>query len=212
MENPGEDLAAEWLLGLPAVSLDPSTRTVELADGRTLNADAVVIATGSKARRLVGRPAGVHTIRSVDDAVALRADLRPGAEVAVVGAGFIGAEIASTLHGRGHPVTVIEAAPVPLASEPPEALLSLALPPSVVPCWAKAGAAASISVTDNGPGVAAKDRERIFEPFEQAAPRGEGAGLGLAISRRLARSMGGDISLDSTPGKGARFTLTLPPR
>jgi signal transduction histidine kinase len=75
---------------------------------------------------------------------------------------------------------------------------------------AEAGSQASVSVTDQGPGVAAKDGERIFERFEQAQPQGEGAGLGLAISRRLARSMGGDISLDSTPGKGARFTLSLP--
>ena len=54
------------------------------------------------------------------------------------------------------------------------------------------------------------DRERIFEPFEQAAPVGKGAGLGLAIARRLARQMGGDILLDSKPGKGAKFTLQLP--
>ncbi len=115
LENPGEDLAAEWLLGVPAVSLDTASRTVALADGRAVSADAVVIATGSRARRLAAAPAGVHTVRVLDDAAALRADLQPGAAVAVVGAGFIGAEIASTLHRRGHPVTVIEAAPVPLA-------------------------------------------------------------------------------------------------
>lgn len=72
------------------------------------------------------------------------------------------------------------------------------------------GDAASVTVSDQGPGVAEADRERIFERFEQAEPRGEGAGLGLAISRRLARSMGGDIRLDSAAGEGARFTLTLP--
>src|SRR4051812_12635286 len=115
LENPGEDLAAEWLLGVPAVSLDTVTRTVGLADGRTVSAEAVVIATGSHARRGAGGPAGGHPGRSLEDAAALRADLQPGAAVAVVGAGFIGAEIASTLHGRGHPVTVIEAAPVPLS-------------------------------------------------------------------------------------------------
>ena len=98
------------------MSLDPASRTVGLADGRAVTAEAVVIATGSRARRLAGAPAGVHTVRSLDDAAALRADLEPGMAVAVVGAGFIGAEIASTLHGRGHPVTVIEAAPVPLAA------------------------------------------------------------------------------------------------
>lgn len=69
---------------------------------------------------------------------------------------------------------------------------------------------ASITVTDEGPGVKATDQQRIFERFERAHTREEGAGLGLAISRRLARSMGGDVTLDSTPGEGARFTLTLP--
>jgi signal transduction histidine kinase len=83
---------------------------------------------------------------------------------------------------------------------------------SVVRIEAEAGANASISVTDNGPGVATEDQKRIFERFEQVSSQGAGAGLGLTISRRLARSMGGDISLTSTPGAGARFTLTLPPR
>ncbi|WP_205480714.1 sensor histidine kinase [Sphingomonas arenae] len=69
---------------------------------------------------------------------------------------------------------------------------------------------AHVTVSDEGPGVADADRERIFEKFEQAEPRGEGAGLGLAISRRLARSLGGDIRLDSREGEGARFTLALP--
>jgi len=69
---------------------------------------------------------------------------------------------------------------------------------------------ASVSVSDEGPGVADADRQRIFERFERAQARGEGTGLGLAISRRLARSMGGDVTLDSAPGEGARFTLTLP--
>lgn len=69
---------------------------------------------------------------------------------------------------------------------------------------------ASVSVADDGPGVDSADQQRIFERFERAQSRGEGTGLGLAISRRLARSMGGDVTLDSAPGEGARFTLTLP--
>lgn len=69
---------------------------------------------------------------------------------------------------------------------------------------------ASVSVQDEGPGVPAADQERIFERFERAHSGEAGTGLGLAISRRLARSMGGDVTLDSTPGEGARFTLTLP--
>jgi signal transduction histidine kinase len=69
---------------------------------------------------------------------------------------------------------------------------------------------ASVSVCDEGPGVAPADQQRIFERFERAHERDGGTGLGLAISRRLARSMGGDVTLDSAPGQGARFTLTLP--
>ncbi len=69
---------------------------------------------------------------------------------------------------------------------------------------------ASVSVADEGAGVDADDRERIFERFERAQSKGDGTGLGLAISRRLARSMGGDVTLDSAPREGARFTLTLP--
>jgi signal transduction histidine kinase len=69
---------------------------------------------------------------------------------------------------------------------------------------------ASVSVADEGTGVDASDQERIFDRFERAQSKGDGTGLGLAISRRLARSMGGDVTLDSAPGEGARFTLTLP--
>ena len=68
---------------------------------------------------------------------------------------------------------------------------------------------ASATISDEGPGIAPTDQERIFERFEQAEPGG-GAGLGLAIARRLARSMGGDITLVSVPGEGARFTLSVP--
>jgi signal transduction histidine kinase len=74
----------------------------------------------------------------------------------------------------------------------------------------KAGGAASVIVGDEGTGIAAGDEQRIFERFERAQSKEAGTGLGLAISRRLARSMGGDVTLESAPGEGARFTLTLP--
>lgn len=69
---------------------------------------------------------------------------------------------------------------------------------------------ASVTISDEGPGIPAGDEHRIFERFERAHTKEGGTGLGLAISRRLARSMGGDVTLDSAPGEGARFTLTLP--
>lgn len=69
---------------------------------------------------------------------------------------------------------------------------------------------ASITVSDRGKGIAQVDQQRIFERFERAEEEGTGIGLGLAIARRLARSMQGDITLVSAPGEGAAFTLSLP--
>ena len=115
LEMPGEDLQADWRLGTRALALDAAARSVILDDGTRLSADAVVIATGAAARRLPDRLAGLHTLRTLDDAVALRRDLQPGSRLAVIGAGFIGAEIASTASGLGLDVTVVEAAPAPLA-------------------------------------------------------------------------------------------------
>ena len=63
------------------------------------------------------------------------------------------------------------------------------------------------TVADEGPGIAEADQQRIFERYERVGDAPGGIGLGLAISRRLARSMGGDIELQSAPGEGARFTL-----
>ncbi len=66
-------------------------------------------------------------------------------------------------------------------------------------------------VADQGGGIAAEDHERIFERFERLGlAGGEGSGLGLYISRKLARAMGGDVTVDSAMGQGARFTLDLP--
>jgi signal transduction histidine kinase len=76
--------------------------------------------------------------------------------------------------------------------------------------FSRTAGTASVTISDNGPGIASEDQQRIFERFERAHSKENGTGLGLAISRRLARSMGGDVTLDSAPGEGARFTLTLP--
>ena len=73
----------------------------------------------------------------------------------------------------------------------------------------KSAATGEVSIADQGKGIDKADQERIFEKFERLE-NGGGAGLGLAIARRLARSMGGEVSLVSAPGEGARFTLSLP--
>ena len=70
---------------------------------------------------------------------------------------------------------------------------------------------AVLIVADQGKGIAIGDQARIFDKFERVDPAEPGgSGLGLYISRRLARAMGGDIVVDSAPGQGARFVLTLP--
>jgi NADPH-dependent 2,4-dienoyl-CoA reductase/sulfur reductase-like enzyme len=116
LEDEDDDLQADWLLGATATGLDIASGAVELADGTRVQADGFVIATGSRARCWPGceTMAGVHVIRTIDDAVALRADLRPGAALVVIGAGFIGGEVASTARKLGMSVTVVEAAPTPL--------------------------------------------------------------------------------------------------
>ncbi|WP_187107767.1 sensor histidine kinase [Sphingomonas xanthus] len=68
----------------------------------------------------------------------------------------------------------------------------------------------AVTIADEGPGIDPVDQQRIFERYERVGTSSEGIGLGLAISRRLARSMNGDIRLKSAPGEGARFTLVLP--
>jgi 3-phenylpropionate/trans-cinnamate dioxygenase ferredoxin reductase component len=107
----------ELLLGRRAAGLDVARRLVRLEHGDELAYDELIVATGSRARRLpglVGRP-NVHTLRTLADARALRAELLPGARLAIVGAGFIGQEVAATARRLGVEVTLIEAAPVPLA-------------------------------------------------------------------------------------------------
>ncbi|WP_073260103.1 NAD(P)/FAD-dependent oxidoreductase [Cryptosporangium aurantiacum] len=110
-----DDLGVDLRLGAPATSLDPDARTVTVG-GEALGYRAAVIATGSTPVPLPGAPAlrGVHTLRTLDDARAIRDALHAGARIVVVGAGFIGSEIASAARRYGNPVTVVEAAPVPL--------------------------------------------------------------------------------------------------
>lgn len=117
LEHDDEDLAAEWLLGTRAVGLSGPDRSVRLADGREVRADGVIVATGAAARTLAGTDglAGVHTLRTLDDARALRAELALGGRLVVIGGGFIGAEVASTAYALGLDVTVVEAAPTALA-------------------------------------------------------------------------------------------------
>jgi signal transduction histidine kinase len=82
--------------------------------------------------------------------------------------------------------------------------------------WIRAerdGNFAAVVVADQGKGIALADQARIFEKFERIdVTEPGGSGLGLYIARRLARAMGGDVTVDSAPGQGARFVFTLPYR
>jgi NADPH-dependent 2,4-dienoyl-CoA reductase/sulfur reductase-like enzyme len=114
-------LGVEWRLGRRATGLaldtDGGGGELVLDEGPPLGFDGLVIACGASPRPLpgAGRLDGVHLLRTLDDCLALRAalDERP-ARVLVIGAGFIGAEVAATARERGHEVTVVEAAEAPL--------------------------------------------------------------------------------------------------
>jgi 3-phenylpropionate/trans-cinnamate dioxygenase ferredoxin reductase component len=127
-----DGLEVDWHLGIRATGLDTSNRRVSLDDGTALPYDGLVVATGARPRSLprsvtgwakLGRskrPAdelldGIHVLRTLDDCLALRAELdRRPARIVVVGAGFIGAEVAATCRQRGLEVSIVEALPVPM--------------------------------------------------------------------------------------------------
>lgn len=110
------NVRARWLLGRPAVALDPVESRLRLSDGAVLEFDGLVIATGCGARAWPGEvPAsGVHVLRGLDDALALRRAVRHDRGVAIVGAGFIGCEVAATLRAQGAEVTLVDIAPRPM--------------------------------------------------------------------------------------------------
>jgi NADPH-dependent 2,4-dienoyl-CoA reductase/sulfur reductase-like enzyme len=108
----------EVLTGARAVALDPSRRLVRTSDGEGLHYDDLLIATGSTPKRVPGteRFDNVHVLRTVADARALSTELAPGVRLTVIGAGFIGQEVAATARSLGVDVTVVEAAAAPLAA------------------------------------------------------------------------------------------------
>ena len=111
-----DKLDLELRLGVRAESLDTAARRVGLSDGSSVGYDGLMIATGATPRTLPGAPdlPGLYTLRTLDDCLAIRADLERSPRVAVVGAGFIGAEVAATCRQRGLDVAMIETLPVPL--------------------------------------------------------------------------------------------------
>ncbi|MFZ2176741.1 MAG: FAD-dependent oxidoreductase, partial [Rhodococcus sp. (in: high G+C Gram-positive bacteria)] len=108
----------ELRLGVEAVSVDTGSRILRLADGSELGYDELVIATGLVPRRIPGLPemTGVHVLRSIDECLALRADLAEAKRALIVGAGFIGCELAASMRAGGLDVVLVEPQPTPLAS------------------------------------------------------------------------------------------------
>lgn len=104
-------------LGTEVTAVNAAAHTLSLPDGTTVGYDKLLLATGSASRRppIPGSDAaGVHYLRSIDDAATLSAALNPGATLAIVGAGWIGMEVAAGARGRDVNVTVVEAAHLPL--------------------------------------------------------------------------------------------------
>lgn len=107
----------ELILDRRAARLDARKHAVELGDGTTLRYDKVLIATGSEARRLASLEgyANVHYLRTIEDSRRLRDEVSHGTRLVIVGAGFIGQEVAATARRAGAEVTIVEALPAPLA-------------------------------------------------------------------------------------------------
>ncbi len=114
-EELGEN-AIELRTGAAATGLEVGAHRVELEDGSSLDYDALIIATGARPRTLPGAAdlEGVHTLRTIEDSLAIREALRGGARLVVVGAGFIGGEVAASARVLGADVSIVEVLPVPL--------------------------------------------------------------------------------------------------
>jgi NADPH-dependent 2,4-dienoyl-CoA reductase/sulfur reductase-like enzyme len=116
-----DELGLDLHLGHRATALDLASQEVVVDDAERIAFDGLVIATGASPRRLPGMPPldGIHVLRTLDDSLAIRADLEriaaTGGRVVVVGAGFIGSEVAATSHTVGAQVTVLEALAMPLS-------------------------------------------------------------------------------------------------
>jgi 3-phenylpropionate/trans-cinnamate dioxygenase ferredoxin reductase subunit len=112
-ESAYAELALELRLGTRALAVDTTRGEVQVSDGDAVSFDVLVIATGATPRTLPGteRLAGVHTLRTLEDSAALHEELVQAGEVAVVGGGFIGCEVAASARALGADVTIIEALP-----------------------------------------------------------------------------------------------------
>lgn len=112
----GDDVDVTWRLGVAARGIDRESSVVVLADGERLSYDRLIIATGRRARPWPGRlpDSGVHTLRSFEDVRAFEQSLTAEARVVIIGAGFIGCEVAATLRARDVDVTIVDVSKHPM--------------------------------------------------------------------------------------------------
>jgi NADPH-dependent 2,4-dienoyl-CoA reductase/sulfur reductase-like enzyme len=192
------ELRVHEVLGRRAVGLDVTGRKVELDDGTVVAGDALVLATGATPRQLPGTEGlresdGLFTLRTLDDALALRAALTAveSCRVVVIGAGFIGAEVASTCTGLGCRVTVLEAMAIPLSN---------VLGPLIGTHCASLHAAHGVDLR-TGVGVAdvrrAEGRGLVVELEDGAVVDGDVVVVGIGVSPAVAWLKDSGLTLDN---------------
>lgn len=114
--EPYEGMDVEWLLGRTAVAASRRDSSIRLDDGREMRFETLVLATGGSPRLIPGLPpaANLFVLRTLDHALALKEAMAGGGRLLVIGAGFIGAEVAASMRTNGAAVLLVELAPVPL--------------------------------------------------------------------------------------------------
>ncbi|MEO5973068.1 MAG: HAMP domain-containing sensor histidine kinase [Sphingomicrobium sp.] len=206
------DLAIDEALRTPLDRIIASAdRIVERSDG-PLRADYATYASdiSAAARHLLSVIRAMNTGSAEDrdtiDLAALTADACALLETAAEARGIaIAAHGSGSLKARGEARGVVQI----LVNLIGNAIRHSPEGGPVEVSFERLGETALVHVANHGSGIAEADQQRIFERFEQAGSDAGETGLGLAIARRLARAMGGEISLASAPGEGARFTLSL---
>lgn len=225
------DNTVEVRTGARAVKISPADGSVVLDDGSSVRSDAVLLATGARARRLPspgstgsGTPDAVCYLRSRDDADRLRPQLAPGRRLVIVGGGFIGGEVASVALERGAAVTVLEAGPAPLAQ---------AIGPRLGEAYARLQRAAGVDLR-TGTSVREVRREsgRLMVATSQGDVEADAvlAGIGAVPNTELAADSGietdggvlvdeycrtsqdrvfaaGDVARHAHPGTGGRIRV-----
>ena len=198
------DHAVELLLGARAAALDCARHVVTLADGHALGYEQLLIATGSRPRRLalLDGFANVHTLRTLEDARALRAALAEGGRLVIVGAGFIGQEVAAAAAKAGVHTTIVEAADAPLA-----ALLG----PAVGTWFADLHRSEGVDVILGASVAAATGADRVEQPDPERRPPA-GVRPRPRGRRRRPRPRAGWPAAASTPPSSASAPRATPAR